>query len=81
VRLALALLIDNQNLYLYGNSVYGLKFDIRGKVGVTGDAKKRHTQLALGHVGFSKKNYKIEYQQSLIYTDTGVMGVTLIYLF
>jgi hypothetical protein len=28
------------------NGVTGFVFDIRGKVGVTGDAKKRHTKIS-----------------------------------
>ena len=67
--------------FLGGNHLVGLKFDIRGKVGVTGDSKKRHFFFILGHTGFSRKNYRLTYNQGLVYTNTGVMGVTLIYYF
>jgi len=75
------LFTDEINLFLTSNLIKGVKFDIRGKVGVTGDAKKRHVLLTSGYTGFSRKNYKLEYQQGVVYTDTGVMGLTLIYIF
>lgn len=62
-------------------SVKGFIFDIRGKVGVTGDAKKRHTLISWGQSSFSEKNLKLALKQGLVYTRTGVMGVTVIIIF
>lgn len=59
----------------------GFVFDIRGKVGVTGDAKKRHTLISWGQSSFSEKNLKLSLKQGLVYTRTGVMGVTVIIIF
>ena len=61
--------------------VKGFVFDIRGKVGVTGDAKKRHTLISWGQSSFSEKNLKLSLKQGLVYTRTGVMGVTVIIIF
>ena len=60
------LIKDELVLFLNLNFIKGVKFDTRGKVGV---------------LGYSRKNYKIEYQQGIVYTDTGVLGATLIYVF
>lgn len=81
VKLLSYLINDELVLFLNSNFIKGVKFDIRGKVGVSGDSKKRHTMITSGYIGYSRKNYKIEYQQGIVYTDTGVLGVTLIYVF
>lgn len=62
-------------------NVKGFIFDIRGKVGVTGDAKKRHTLISWGQSSFSQKKLKLALKQGLVYTRTGVMGVTIIIFF
>ena len=71
------LLPNFKNFFL----VKGFIFDIRGKVGVTGDAKKRHTLISWGQSSFSEKNLKLSLKQGLVYTRTGVMGVTVIIIF
>jgi hypothetical protein len=69
------------DFFLDFHKLLGVKFDIRGKVGVTGDSKKRHYLFALGETGFTKKKNRLEYTQGLAYTNTGVLGITLIYVF
>ncbi len=54
----------------------GFLFDIRGKVGVTGNSKKRHIQFNWGFTSFSKKSLRLKYAHGLVHTNTGVMGVT-----
>ena len=71
------LLPNFKNFFL----IKGFVFDIRGKVGVTGDAKKRHTLISWGQSSFSEKNLKLSLKQGLVYTRTGVMGVTVIIVF
>ena len=61
--------------------IRGIKFDIRGKVGVAGNSKKRHYLFSTGDTSFSQKKHRLEYKQGLVYTNTGVLGVTLIYVF
>jgi hypothetical protein len=47
------------DFFLDFHKLLGVKFDIRGKVGVTGDSKKRHYLFALGETGFTKKKKSI----------------------
>jgi len=54
----------------------GFFFDIRGKVGVTGNAKKRHFFFKEGLCSFSRKKLRLVFHQDLVRTKTGVLGVT-----
>lgn len=56
----------------------GFLFDIRGKVGVSGNSKKRHVQFSWGVTSFTKKSLKLKYSHGLVFTHTGVMGTTFI---
>ena len=56
----------------------GFVFDIRGKVGVSGNAKKRHVFINWGLSSYTKKDLKLKLSQGLVNTHTGVMGVTFI---
>jgi len=62
--------------YLYRRKIRGVFFDIRGKVGVKGNAKKRNFLIKKGKISSSTKNYKILIKNGLIGTPTGVLGVT-----
>lgn len=59
----------------------GFIFDIRGKVGVAGNAKRRHFVLKWGRYSFTEKNLRFTYKHGLIRTFTGVLGVTIIMTF
>jgi hypothetical protein len=61
--------------------IKGFLFDIRGKVGVTGDAKKRHVQIDWGQSSYTKKKLKFSLKQGIVKTQTGVMGVTVVITF
>lgn len=41
----------------------GFSFDIRGKVGVSGNAKKRHVLFSVGKVSTTSQNLKAQFQQ------------------
>lgn len=56
----------------------GLYFDIRGKVAVKGDSKKRHILLRYGECTFSQKSIQISPAYNKVNTFTGVLGVTFI---
>lgn len=75
------LLIKNELFFLKQNKIIGFKFDIRGKVGVTGNAKKRHVFCSIGSTSFSEKKHRLDYKQGLVYTDTGVLGLTFILVY
>jgi hypothetical protein len=72
--------------YLFGGlfklyNIKGFKFDIRGKIGVTGNSRKRH--FLVTHKTFSGSTISNKYQmdQTLVRTFTGVMGVTVILVY
>jgi len=81
IKLFQRFIIDYTDFFVFNNFLIGLKFDIRGKVGVAGNSKKRHVLFTVGCTSFSRKSHRLEYQQGLVYTDTGVLGATLIYVF
>jgi hypothetical protein len=58
--------------------ILGFRFEIRGKIGVTGNAKKKHTIFSFGASSFSKKTHRLDLKQGLVYTETGVLGITFI---
>jgi hypothetical protein len=58
--------------------IRGLYFDIRGKLAVKGDSKKRHILLRYGECTFSQKSIKISPAYGTVHTFTGVLGVTFI---
>jgi len=66
---------------LYFFNCEGFYFDIRGKIGVTGNAKKRHYSFSLGKFSFTTKKNKISVAKNVLRTNTGVLGVTFILLF
>lgn len=55
---------------------FGFFLDIRGKVGVKGNAKKRHFTVKQGQLSSTNKNLRLALKQGLINTETGVLGVT-----
>jgi hypothetical protein len=56
----------------------GFFFDIRGKVGVAGNSKKRHFFFRIGKINLSTKGFKLDHQQNIVNTSFGVLGVTMI---
>jgi len=58
--------------------IRGLYFDIRGKLAVKGDSKKRHVLLRYGECTFSEKLMKISPAYGVVHTFTGILGVTFI---
>ena len=64
------------NYFFSKLDVLGVFFDIRGKIGVSGNAKKRHKKISIGSNSSTKKILKINYKQSIIRTSTGVLGVS-----
>jgi hypothetical protein len=69
------------NFFFLNSDVLGIFFDIRGKLGVTGNAKKRHMKISTGTYSSTKKKTKISFNQSIIRTSTGVLGVTFCIFF
>ena len=58
--------------------IKGFYLDVRGKLSVSGNAKKRHFFLKFGKLSKSLKNLKFFHNQNQINTETGVLGITYI---
>ena len=69
------------NFFFLHSNVLGIFFDIRGKLGVTGSAKKRHMKLSTGTYSSTKKKTRISFSQAVVRTSTGVLGVTFCIFF
>ena len=78
-RKILSILFDifkkNQTLFTL-TPIKGFYFDIRGKVGVSGNAKKRHIFFSNGNITTTTQNVKSALQQINVWTPTGQMGIT-----
>lgn len=70
----------NKHSHIFINvlKIKGFFFDIRGKVGVAGNSKKRHYFFRFGELNKSTKSRKINFNQSVIRTPSGALGLTLI---
>jgi hypothetical protein len=75
------ILTTYSEFFIYSNGVGGFFFDIRGKVGVAGNAKKRHFSFNEGKFSKTTKLSKFDYQQQIVRTFTGALGVTMIMYF
>lgn len=73
-----AIMIKYSHIFLESFRLKGFFFDIRGKVGVAGNSKKRHFFFRIGKINLSKKDAKLDYQQNIVNTSFGVLGVTMI---
>lgn len=60
------------------NRVKGFFLDVRGKVGVTGDAKKRNFYVSAGKRSKTTKKSRYDYQNGVVRTTTGQLGITFI---
>jgi hypothetical protein len=52
----------------------GIKFEVSGKISVTGNSKKRRRIVKLGCYSLTHKKLKIDYLLDTIRTSTGVLG-------
>jgi hypothetical protein len=73
-----ALFLKNASIFLELFKLRGFFFDIRGKVGVAGNSKKRHFFFRIGKINLSKKVCRVDYQQNVVNTSFGVLGVTMV---
>lgn len=53
----------------------GLKLAVKGKISVSGNAKKRTQRINYGVCSLTTKSYKISYSRGVVHTKTGVLGV------
>lgn len=55
----------------------GLYIQVKGKIGVGGNSKKRKFVYKLGSFSFTKKNQKLSYAKDSIRTYSGVLGIRI----
>ena len=72
------IMIKYSHIFLESFRLKGFFFDIRGKVGVGGNSKKRHFFFRIGKINLSSKNSKLDHQQNIVNTSFGALGVTMI---
>ena len=70
--------LKNERIFLNIFNIKGFFFDIRGKVGVAGNSKKRHFYFYIGKIDTSTKSTKVEQKLGIIKTHTGCLGTTFI---
>lgn len=58
-------------------NVIGLKLIIKGKVGVTGNSRKRSVKLLLGETSISPYFNSINFSNKFLNTNTGVLGLQI----
>ena len=66
---------------MYKLKIFGFFFDVRGKIGVTGDAKKRTYNITSGRWGYNDRSLKLNLRKNIVRTETGVLGVTFCLFF
>lgn len=59
----------------YFTRVKGFRFEIAGKLSVTGNSKTRNKIISCGSYSLTNKNLKINYTQDTVRTTTGVLGI------
>jgi len=59
---------------MFLTQTYGIKFEISGKISVTGNSKTRNKIIKLGYYSLTHKKLKIDYLYDIIRTTTGVLG-------
>ena len=73
-----SLISDYSILYLDFLKIKGFFFKIKGKIALTGNAKKKQIKFRIGKVYLSNKYTKIISEKNLSKTDYGVLGFTMI---
>lgn len=71
------ILVKNFEFFSKNTNVSGFFFDIRGKVGVTGNAKTRNFFFHAGNFSKTTKKNKFDYQFDIVKTPTGAFGITM----
>ena len=72
------LITDVFETYKYSFGIKGFYFFLKGKVGVTSNAKKKTAFFRLGPLSKSSKNKKIDFQQGVVKASSGTSGLLMI---
>lgn len=58
-------------------NIKGFTMDVRGKLGTTGNSKKKHYAFTVGTMSPTSKNHDMSMNQTTVRTSTGVLGVIM----
>lgn len=61
----------------YFTGVKGFKFEVTGKISVTGNSKSRNKIIRYGFYSLTNKSLKIDFLEDVIRTNTGVLGLKM----
>ena len=75
------LVVNNIFIHFPFFFVKGFFLDVRGKVGVAGNSKKRHFCFTVGSLKHSTKNFRLEYKHDIVRTVTGCLGITMFFCY
>ena len=75
VHLLYSFLKKHHEFFFKKTKVLGVFFSISGKIGVSGNSKKRHIYLSYGRHSSSNKKLRINNSSSQVRTKTGAMGI------
>lgn len=69
--------LRNNEEFLVLLNVKGFTMDVRGKLGTTGNSKKKHYAFTVGSMSPTTKNHDMALNQTTVRTSTGVLGVIM----
>lgn len=72
------LITDVFETYKHSFGINGFYFIVKGKVGVTSNAKKKAISFRIGPLSKSSKNQKIDFQQGVVKASSGTSGLLMI---
>ena len=81
LRLIVFFLKRYKTFFLQSNNVVGFFMGVRGKLGVSGNSKRRSYKYIYGNISTSSKHNKYQFNQTLVRTKTGVLGVTFVFCY
>ena len=73
-----SLVLDYSTIYTDFLKIKGFFFKIKGKIGLSGNAKKKQIKFRTGKIYLSDKSTKIICEKNVSKTDYGVLGFTMI---
>lgn len=76
-----SILIEYSNVYLSFLNINGFFFKIKGKIGLTGNAKKKQLKFKIGKLNLSDRSTKTLCEKGVSKTNYGVLGFVMILSF
>jgi len=71
-------LLEFSSIFLTSLQIKGFFFKIKGKIGLTGNAKKKQNKIRIGRLYLSSKLHKIVCEKNISKTHYGVLGFVMI---